>query len=213
MEVPSPREYTLELPKSWSLLNTQWLLPLAAPGEEPTLTRDTDRLLEEQGWEYLYHRRWYRRLCHFYKLRNTQSPGYLFQHISSERIINYSIRNPDVLKLFPYVFSKLYQKWNLLDISIRNSPALSQFKHNLIQIIRPPKRSTFGIHDVEGLKFLTRLRVKFSDLREHRLRHNFRCNSTNCFCGEGTEDNEHCHRYGLRTTNTFSCTATPIWDS
>ena len=82
----------------------------------------------------------------------------------------------------------------------RNSSTLSQFKDNLIsQIVRPPKRSTFGIHDVEGLKLLTRSRVKFSDLREQRFPHNFQCNSTNCFCGKGTEDNEHfllhCHRY------------------
>ena len=87
-----------------------------------------------------------------------------------------------------------------MDIFVRNSPTLSQFKHNLIQIIRPPKRSTFGIHDVEGLKLLTWLRVKFSDLCEHRFRHNFRCNSPNCLCGKGIEDNEHFflhyHRYG-----------------
>ena len=87
-----------------------------------------------------------------------------------------------------------------MDIYVRNSPTLSQFKHNLIQIIRPPNRSTFRTHDVEGLKLLTRLRVKFSDLREHRFRHNFRCNGSNCLCGKGIEDNEHfllhCHRYG-----------------
>ena len=49
------------------------------------------------------------------------------------------------------------------------------------------------------LKLSAHLRVKFSDLREHRFRHNFRCNSPNCFCGKGIEDNEHfllhCHRY------------------
>ena len=47
---------------------------------------------------------------------------------------------------------------------------LSQFKHNLIQIVSPPKQSTFGIHDIEGLKLLiTGLRVKFNDLHEHRF--------------------------------------------
>ena len=38
---------------------------------------------------------------------------------------------------------------------------------NLIQLITPPKQSTFGIHDPKSLKFLTRLRVEFSDLHEH----------------------------------------------
>ena len=56
-------------------------------------------------------------------------------------------------------------------------------------------------HDVESLKLLTRLRVKFIDLREHRFRHNFRCNnSPTCFFADK----------GLRTMNTFSCTATDI---
>ena len=70
---------------------------------------------------------------------------------------------------------------------------------NLIQTVRPPKLSTFGIHNVEGLTLLTRLIIKFSDLREHRSRHNFRCNSLNCLCDKGIEDNGrfllHCHRY------------------
>ena len=184
--------------------STQYSAALAVSGS--CRGTSTDRLFEELGWEYLYHRRWYKRLCHFYKLRNTQSPGYLFQHVPSERVVNYNLRNPFVLKQSverTSRYSHTYfciKEWNLLDINVRNSPTLSQFKHNLIQIIRPPKRSTFGIHDVEGLKLLTRLRVKFSDLREHRFRHNFRCNSPNCLCGKGIEDNEHfllhCRRYG-----------------
>ena len=71
-----------------------------------------------------------------------------------------------------------------------------------ITIIRLPKRSTFGIHDVEGLKLLTCLRVKFSDLREHRFRQNFRCNILIV--------QTVCAAKGLRTTNTFSCTATDM---
>ena len=101
-----------------------------------------------------------------------------------------------------------------MDIFVRNSPTLSQFKHNLIQIIRPPKQSTFSIHDVEGLKLLTRLRVKFSDLREHRFWHNFRCNSPNCLCGKGIEDNEHfllhCHRYGSSRRAFLDCVSSSV---
>ena len=116
--------------------------------------------------------------------------------------------NPDVLKKSAErtsryshtYFQNCIKEWNLSDISIKNSLTLSQFKHNLIQIIKPPKRSTFRIRDVGGVKLLTRLRVKFSDLGEHRHRYNFRCNSSKRFCGKGIEDNEHfllhCHRYG-----------------
>ena len=35
----------------------------------------------------------------FCKLRNTQSPGYLLQHIPPERVVeDYNLRNPDLLK-------------------------------------------------------------------------------------------------------------------
>ena len=50
-------------------------------------------------------------------------------------------------------------------------------------------------HDVEGVRLLTRLRVQFSDLREHR----FHCSNPMCLCQTGIEDNEqfllHCQRY------------------
>ena len=42
---------------------------------------NADKLYEELGWEILYYRRWKRRLCHFYKLRNDQRPLYLFSEI------------------------------------------------------------------------------------------------------------------------------------
>ena len=125
-----------------------------------------ERLLEELGWEYPYHRRWYRRLYHFYKLRDTQSQGYLFQHILPEHVVNYNLGNPDFLKKsvdritsrYPQThFKNFIKECNLLDTYVRNPPTLSQYKHNLIQIIRPPKRSTFGIHDIEGFKLLIHL--------------------------------------------------------
>ena len=149
-------EYTLQLTKK--LKSTQYSAAVAVSASWGGT--NTNRLLKELGWEYIYHRRWYRRPCHFYKLRNTQSPGYLSQHIPSERVVNYNLRNPDVLKqsvdktsCFSHTyFQNCIKEWNRLDIYVRNSPALSQFKHNLIHIIRPLKRSTIGIHDVEGLK-------------------------------------------------------------
>ena len=41
-------------------------------------------------------------------------------------------------------------------------------------IIRPLENSIFDIFDPEGLKLLTRLRLCFSHLNEHRFRHNFK---------------------------------------
>ena len=49
----------------------------------------------------------------------------------------------------------------------------------------------FNIHDLDGIKLLTRLRVEFSDLRSHRLNHNFHCPDPCCLGTTGIEDNEH----------------------
>ena len=61
------------------------------------------------------------------------------------------------------------------------------------------KRSIFGVHDIVGVRLLTRLRVQFIDLREHRFRHRFHCSNPMCLCQTGIEDNEHfllhCPRY------------------
>ena len=83
------------------------------------------------------------------------------------------------------------REWNQLDESIKSSPTVTVFKRELMRLIRPQKRSLFGFHDIEGVRLLTRLRVEFSDLREHIFRHNFQCSSPMCFCQTGIENNKH----------------------
>ena len=46
---------------------------------------NTEKIYEELGWEILYYRRWYRRLCHFYKLQRDRRPLYLYNEIPHER--------------------------------------------------------------------------------------------------------------------------------
>ena len=87
---------------------------------------------------------------------------------------------------FPYCV----REWNQLDSNIRTQPTVSSFERKLIAIIKPEKRSTFKISDLSGIKLLTRLRVKFSDLREHKFRHNFYITPM-CLCSEDTETIEH----------------------
>ena len=88
-------------------------------------------------------------------------------------------------------FQKCVRERNQLDQSIRNCPTIPGFKLQLVRLVRPTKKSTFGAHDIEGVRLLTRLRVQFSDLREHRFRHRFHCSSPMCLCQTGIEDNEH----------------------
>ena len=170
---------------------------------------NTDKLYEELGWEILYYRRWYRRLCHFYKLQNDLRPLYLYNEIRQERTFSYNLRRPNVFESsakstdrFNHTyFQNCVREWNQLNQSIRNCPTISGFKQQLVRLVRPTKKSTFGAHDIEGVRLLTRSRVQFSDLREHRFRHRFHCSSPMCLCQTGIEDNEHfllhCPRYTI----------------
>ena len=63
-----------------------------------------EKLNQELGLETLQSRRWFRKLCLFYKIVNNQLPSYLFDYIpSTDRI--YNTRNAaDV----PWIKSKQY---------------------------------------------------------------------------------------------------------
>ena len=70
---------------------------------------------------------------------------------------------------------------------------MSTFKNKLLSFIRPVQNNIFNIFDPIGLKFLTRLRLGFSHLNEHRFRHTFQdCMNTLCSCSsDGTQPSEH----------------------
>ena len=82
--------------------------------------------------------------------------------------------------------------WNSpSDDTIDNSPTISVFQREPVRIVRPSKKSYFGIHDIEGKRLLTRLRVQFINLREHRFRHYCQCSSPMSLCQTGIENGEH----------------------
>ena len=62
----------------------------------------------------------------------------------------------------------------------------------LLKFIRPIENSTYKIYDPLGIKLLTRLRLGFSHLSEHKFRHNF-ADSLNplCSCSLETESTLH----------------------
>ena len=81
---------------------------------------------------------------------------------------------------------------NNLRLEIQNSDSIAVFKSKLLSSIRPSKRSIFNVNDPEGVKYLTRLRLRFSHLNEHKFRHGF-LDTLNplCNCSLEVEDNEH----------------------
>ena len=139
------------------------------------------------------------RLCHFFNLVKSQSPSYLFDEIPPERQLNYSLRHHrdyEVHVARTNRFSKSYFhntlfEWNLLGEELKNSISLSQFKNKLLKIIRPEGNSVYNISDIEGVRLLTKLRLKFSMLNEHKFRHNFDSLTPFCACGNDLEDSEH----------------------
>ena len=157
------------------------------------------KLYKELGWENLYHRRWYRRLTHFFKLKQSRSPLYLYNLIPPEREVNYNLRrihafDQQVERTNRYGKTYLQncpKEWNQLDVALQSSQTISEFKRRLIYLVRPPKRSVFNIHDLDGVKLLARLQIKFSDLCSQRFNHNFHCPHPFCLCKTGIEDNEH----------------------
>ena len=54
------------------------------------------------------------------------------------------------------------------------------------------QKSLFAIHDPAGVKLLSRLRLKYSHLNEHKFCHNFKdALSPRCDCGSETETTDH----------------------
>ena len=179
------------------LEQAQYCAALAVTGAWRGTSRE--RLYKELGWENLYDRRWYRRLCPFFNLIKFRSPNYLFVEIPPERNVSYNLRNmrsydQNVGRTVRYsntYFQNAPFEWNLLDDDTKNSTSISEFKRKLFALIRPRKNSVYGTNDIVGVRHLSKLHLNFSGLNEHRFRHNFDCLDPVCLCGIANEESEY----------------------
>ena len=101
-----------------------------------------------------------------------------------------------------------------MDPSLRSAASLGVFKKNLLKFIRPSPNSVFNCHKGKGIKYLTRLRLGLSHLREHKFKHSFQ-DTLNpfCSCGPDVETNMHFSLYCLLFSNqrcTISSTVNDI---
>ena len=142
------------------------------------------KLYNELGWESLSDRRHFRRLSLYYQIKNGLSPTYLTDAIKD---VPLNTTNRYSNSFFPYC--RLH--WSNLDEPIKNSQSLSKFKSCILKSIRPSTKPYYNISDRYGLSLLVKLRVYFSDLREHRFRHSFNCRSPVCSCLNGDESTQH----------------------
>ena len=147
----------MKLDVTKKLEQTQYSAALSVTGTWRGTSRQ--RLYDELGWEDLYSRRRYRRLCHFYNLRLARSPEYLFAEIPCERQLFYNLRNTrayhqnvsrTVCFTNTYFQNTLYE-WNLLADDIKSARSLAAFKSKLLSTMRPLKRTMYGIRDMVGI--------------------------------------------------------------
>ena len=159
-----------------------------------------NRLYDELGWESLNYRRWSRRLILFYKIHNGISPEYLKNNLPPLRRLIYAVNNNNIYrpikcrttKYLNSFFPDTVKSWNGIVMSFQSNSPINQFKRDILSLIRPLPRSTFGIHDYGGLKFIYQLRVRLSHLKCHKYNHNFTDTISDwCDCHCAPEDIPH----------------------
>ena len=70
---------------------------------------------------------------------------------------------------FPCVIGE----WNKLNPEIRRSGSYNIFRKSILNFIWPSASKVYNINDAIGIKVITRLRLDFSHLCEHKFEHNF----------------------------------------
>ena len=83
-------------------------------------------------------------------------------------------------------------EWNELDRNLRSTASLSVFKKNLLNFIRPSRKSVFNCHNDKEIKYLTRLRLGLSHLCKHKFKHSFQ-DTVNPFCSCGLDVDTNTH--------------------
>ena len=137
-----------------------------------------EKIYQELGLESLRYRRWYRKLCLFYKILENKNPKYLFSLIPTRRSLS-SARNIHNIPLVNTkhnffknsFFLSTIIEWNNLDPHLRKSENFSVFKSNILKFIRPSPNSVYNCHNPRGICLITRLRLGLSHLREHKFKH------------------------------------------
>ena len=138
-----------------------------------------ERLYRELGLETLNNRRCSRKLFFFYKITKGFSRSYLqkiscFRNVQHYQTRSKSTKTIEQIKartkafensFFPYCI----KEWLKLSDEIRSIESSKQFKKTILDFIRPNENSIYAIHDISGLKLLTRLRLNFSNLDEHKF--------------------------------------------
>ena len=157
------------------------------------------KLYNELGWESLSDRRILHRLLQIQKIITKNTPSYLRDKLPP--VANPFSETPDLNLLEFHCRTKRFQmtfypdavtNWNNTIVHFQEMPTKAALKSHIDSLVKPKKRSTFGIYDPQGIRWLYMLRLGLSPLRNHKMRHNFADTPVDlCLCKTGIEDTEH----------------------
>ena len=146
------------------------------------------KVYQKLGLESLKSRCWFRKLCHFYKILNENSPSYLFDLIPNLDRVHQTRHSNNI----PAIHTRHNYFNNSFNYFKNSFQKVSIFKKNLLNFIRPCANSIFNIHNPYGIKLLTRLQLCLSHPCDHKFRHCFQ-DTLNplCDCGNDIETTTH----------------------
>ena len=104
------------------------------------------------------------------------------------------------------IFPQCIDEWNKLKPKVRNAQSIYKLKKS---ITIKQENSLYNVHDHVGVKFLSRLRLQFTHLNEHKFKHgvNGRVNPV-CPCGAEVKTAEHfllrCQCFSTRRIELFN---------
>ena len=114
---------------------------------------------------------------------------YLTRSSTQKRIKTFPPRTKTFESSF---FPHCAEAWGNLSVELRNVSLINTFKSCIRSFVRPRENSVFEVHDINGVKLLTRLRLDFNHLNEHKFRHNFNdIINPMCSCGKEPETTLH----------------------
>ena len=130
------------------------------------------KLYEELGWETLSDRRLSKRILQIHKIMDGKTPTYLKDKLPPNRL-------PFLLNVFRDIkcrtdrhknsfFPNAISSWNGIITHFEHFPTLDGLKNHLLSFFRPKSKPNFGLHDPEGLRYLSQLRLGLSHLRSHK---------------------------------------------
>ena len=147
----------------------------------------------------------------FYKIVNGLAPKNLANYLKINDNQVYKTRaseqnNIKTENLKQSLFPVCVNKWCKLDISLRKAKDIKRFKSMLKHFLNLKQKSLFVTQDPAGVKLLSRLRLKFSRLNEHKFCHNFKdALSPMRDCGSETETTDHfflhCPLFAIKRQN------------